>query len=157
MRDESLFAEGASGVAEGIEQFVNEKEEELQRLRQLQEDLQSELEASLDEISRSRIEAQLSGISDQISELGSVELATGQVAQTLREGMVQGAEWAASAEVEEYQEMLEEYGREQGENLVSEFQEEAVNQVTEQLAHTLRRAMEDTVEDAVSSIFIGLP
>lgn len=151
LRDETLFTEGASGIAEGIEQFASEKEEELRRLRQLHETLQSQLEETLDETTRTHIETQLSGIAAQIVELESAEFATDQVALTLSEGIAQGAERAASAEVAEHEQMLQAYGREQGEELINEFQDEVVDQVTDQLQQTLQRAMEDTVENAMSS------
>lgn len=95
------------------------------------------MEESLDGATRNRIEAQLSGVAAQISELESAELVTGHVARTLREGIAQGAERAARAEVAEYEQMLESYGREQGEERMNEFQDEVVDQVTDQLQQTL--------------------
>jgi hypothetical protein len=154
LRDETLFTEGASGIAEGVERFTNEKEEELQRLHQLQEDLQSQLEETLDEATRSRIEAQLSGVSAQISELESAEIATASVARSLQESIDQGAGWAATAEVAEYEQMLESYGAEQGEELMNAFQDEVVDEVTEQLSESLQRAMDTTVESAMSAFTV---
>lgn len=152
LRDETLFTDGASGVAEGIEHFLSEKTEELEQLRQLQQTLQSQLDSTLDDIERAQIESQLSTVTSQIAQLESADFATDALAEGLQQEIAQGLGNAANAQVAEYEQMLQEYAVNEGENLVNEFEDEMVSQVTDQLEQALERAVEDAVENALSSL-----
>ncbi|MCU7866851.1 MAG: hypothetical protein KZQ92_23100, partial [Candidatus Thiodiazotropha sp. (ex Lucinoma borealis)] len=152
LRDETLFTEGASGVAEGVEHFINEKTEELEQLRQLQEMLQSQLDNALDETMRAQIDTQLSSVMAQITQLESANFATDALAEGLQHEMTQGLSSAANAQVAEYEQILQEYATQQGEDLVNEFEDEIVSQVTDQLEQALEQAVEDAVENAMSSL-----
>lgn len=152
LRDETLFTEGASGVAEGVEHFINEKMEELEQLRQLQEMLQSQLDNALDETMRAQIDTQLSSVTAQITQLESADFATDALAEDLQQEMTQGLSSAANAQVAEYEQILQEYATQQGEGLVNEFEDEIVSQVTDQLEQALEQAVEDAVENAMSSL-----
>ncbi|MCU7841055.1 MAG: hypothetical protein KZQ94_16955 [Candidatus Thiodiazotropha sp. (ex Troendleina suluensis)] len=152
LRDETLFTEGASGVADGVEYFINEKTEELERLRQLQEMLQSQLDNALDETMRAQIDTQLNSVTAQITQLESADFATDALAEGLQQEMTQGLSSATNAQVAEYEQMLQEYATQQGEDLVNEFEDEIVSQVTDQLEQALEQAVEDAVENAMSSL-----
>ncbi|MES9992840.1 MAG: Tad domain-containing protein [Candidatus Thiodiazotropha sp.] len=151
LRDEALLTQGVSGVADGVEYYAAEKEEELEQLNQLQNMLQSQLESTLDEASRTQIETQLTSVEAQIAELESMEFSTEHITGSLQQQMVQGVESAANTELADYEHSLQEYGSQQGMDLLAEFEEERVNEITEQLEQTLRRA-EQTVGEAMSSL-----
>jgi hypothetical protein len=152
LRDETLLTDGASGVAEGIERFAGDRAEELERLRQMQTTLQNQMENTTDETRRAQIEAQLVDVSSQINRIESADYAMDSFADHMEQGMVRGVSYAENVQIARYEEMLQEYGEQQGEELVQGFQEEIVDQATDQLQQALEQAVENTVESALSSI-----
>ncbi|MET0068868.1 MAG: Tad domain-containing protein [Candidatus Thiodiazotropha sp.] len=153
LRDETLLADGASGVAEGIAHFASDRLEELEQLRQLQASLQSQLDNTFDTIRRGQIETQLAQVSSQIDQLESAYDATASFTERFEQEMTQGLTYMENAQVAGYEEMFQEYGELQGDELIEGFQDELVDQATGQLQQTLEQAVETTVESAMSSIF----
>ncbi|MCU7945775.1 MAG: hypothetical protein KZQ72_03875 [Candidatus Thiodiazotropha sp. (ex Cardiolucina cf. quadrata)] len=152
LRDETLFTEGASGIADGIEHFLSEKTEELEQLRQLQQTLQSHLNGTLDEIERTQIETHLSTVTAQITQMESADYTTDALTEGLQQEMTQGLSSAANVQVAEYEQMLQEYATQEGGDIVNQFEDEIVGQVTDQLEQALERAVEGAVENAMSSL-----
>ncbi|MCU7920996.1 MAG: hypothetical protein KZQ95_21950 [Candidatus Thiodiazotropha sp. (ex Epidulcina cf. delphinae)] len=152
LRDETLFTEGASGVAGGADHFLGEQTEELERLRRQQQALQSRLDGALDEATRVQIETRLNTVTARISALESIDYGTDSMTAGLRQEMAQGLGSAANAQVADYEQMLEASAAQQGEELVNQFEDEVVGQVTDQLQQALEQAVEDAVDNAMSSL-----
>ncbi|MES9993792.1 MAG: pilus assembly protein TadG-related protein [Candidatus Thiodiazotropha sp.] len=153
LRDADLFVEGASGVATGIDIYINQRAEELQQLLQLQESLESQLEETVDAAMRAEIESQLADVSAQISQIHSSDQITDAIASQLQQEMSSGMQTVAQNHVDQYEQQLESYANEQSEELANDFRDEIVDQVTDQLQQALEQAVEDAVENALSSIF----
>ncbi len=153
LRDETLLSEGASGVALGAERYVGERAEELQRLSELAQSLQQELNDTADGARRAALQTELQTVNAQIASLESNYLNTGQLTEGLRQEMAQGATQAAQAQFEGYEQTMQQYATQEGEELVEEFEQEMVDQVTDQLANALEEAMEDAAQSALSSYF----
>ncbi|MEW8508185.1 MAG: hypothetical protein AB2598_15940, partial [Candidatus Thiodiazotropha sp.] len=145
LRDESLLPEGVSGVADGIEYFTNEKAEELEQLRQLQHSLQIQLNNPMDEVSRNQVQSQLDSVVTRISELDAMDFSTAFIAESFQQEMLKGFERASNVELGEYEQILQEYGTQQGMDLVNSFEDEMITQVTDQLQQVLERAAAEAV------------
>ncbi|MBT3001887.1 MAG: hypothetical protein KME61_14940 [Candidatus Thiodiazotropha sp. (ex Ctena orbiculata)] len=152
LRDEALFTEGVSGVADGIDYFIIEKENELEQLRGLEQTLQAQIDNTMDEVSRSRIESQMNSVTAQIIELESMDFTTELITDSLQLEMLQGSESAANVQMAEYEQALQEYGAQQSMDLANEFEDEMINQATDQIQQTLERTVEGLVDDAISSL-----
>jgi hypothetical protein len=153
LRDETLFTDGAAGVAQGIAHFASDRAEELEHLRQLQTSLQNQLDNTIDETRRGQIATQLADVSTQINRIESADYATDNFSGRMQQEMTQAVAYAENVRMAGYEEMLQEYGEQQGEELMQEFQQEIVDQATDQLQQALEQAVESAVENAVSSIF----
>jgi hypothetical protein len=156
MRDETLLTEGASGVAVGAELYANDRLEELQRLRGLEQTLQEELNDAVDAARRTELQAELEAVNAQIASLESIDLSTDQLTEGLMQEMAQGATQAAQVQVDEYEQMMQQYAEQEADDLVGEFEEEMVDQVTDQLAHALEEAMEDAAQSALNTFSLSL-
>ena len=152
LRDTSLITQGASGVVDGVERFVSDKAEELERLVQLQQDLQNQLENTTDEALRGELEQQLSSVTEEITQMVSIDVDTGLISSGLQQGMSQGLSYMSNASVSHYENLLQDYATQQGENLVNQFQDEIVGQVTDQMEQALENAMQDAIGNAMSSM-----
>jgi hypothetical protein len=155
LRDSDLLTEGASGVAEGVAIFISEREEELSRLLHLQEDLQNQLDSTVDDMERAQIQSQLNAVNIEIADLESQNYDVDNLTQNLQQNLSQGVSSAANTQVAQYEQELEQYAQQQGEEFTEQFQEEIVGQVTDSLQEALEGAVEDAVESAISSFFGG--
>ncbi len=155
LRDSDLLTEGASGVAEGVAIFISEREEELSRLQHLQEDLQNQLDSTVDDVERAQIQSQLNAVNVEIADLESQNYDVNNLTQNLQQNLSQGVSSAANTQVAQYEQELEQYAQQQSEEFTDQFQDEIVGQVTDSLQEALEGAVEDAVESAISSFFGG--
>ncbi|MEW8472743.1 MAG: pilus assembly protein TadG-related protein [Candidatus Thiodiazotropha endolucinida] len=151
LRDSLLLSDGASGVAAGVQHYIGEREEELQRLLDLEESLQTQLSSTTDEERRVELENQLFNVDSQLTQLQNMHYSTDLVASDLQQGISQGVSTAAQTQIGQYERMLEQYAQQQGEAYVDQFEDEIVDQVTDQL----QQALEDAVEEAAESAIIS--
>ncbi len=155
LRDSDLLTEGASGIAEGVAIFISEREEELSRLQHLQEDLQNQLDSTVDDVERAQIQSQLNAVNIEIADLESQNYDVNNLTQNLQQNLSQGVSSAANTQVAQYEQELEQYAQQQSEEFTDQFQDEIVGQVTDSLQEALEGAVEDAVESAISSFFGG--
>jgi hypothetical protein len=151
LRDESLVTEAASGVSQGVERFISDKTEELERLRDLAESLQDQLDDTVDTVRREELETRLASVRSEISALEVANYNTDALANSLRQGLEQGVRQAAQTQIGQYEHMLQQYGEQQGQEIANQFQDEVVGQITDQLQQSLQNAVEDAAESALAS------
>ncbi|MES9825789.1 MAG: pilus assembly protein TadG-related protein [Candidatus Thiodiazotropha endolucinida] len=151
LRDPSLLSDGVSGVAAGVQHYIGEREEELQRLLDLEESLQTQLSNTTDEERRTELENQLVNVDSQLTQLQNMHYSTDLVANDLQQGISQGVSTAAQTQVGQYEQMLEQYAQQQGEEYIDQFEDEIVDQVTDQLQQALEDAVEEAAESAITS------
>ncbi|MEW8465120.1 MAG: hypothetical protein G8D66_11120 [gamma proteobacterium symbiont of Ctena orbiculata] len=151
LRDSLLLSDGASGVAAGVQHYIGEREEELQRLLDLEESLQTQLSSTTDEERRAELENQLFNVDSQLTQLQNMHYSTDLVASDLQQGISQGVSTAAQTQIGQYERMLEQYAQQQGEAYVDQFEDEIVDQVTDQLQQALDDAVEEAAESAIIS------
>ncbi|MEW8624462.1 MAG: Tad domain-containing protein [Candidatus Thiodiazotropha sp.] len=152
LRDSSLITQGASGVVDGVDRFISDKTEELERLYQIVEDLQRQIENATNGTLRTQLENQLSLTNAEITQLQSINVDTSQVSAGLQQGLSQGLSHLGNANVNHYQQMLNNYAAQQGQSIVNDFENQIVDQVTDQMHESLENAMENAVENAMSSM-----
>ncbi|MBT2990010.1 MAG: hypothetical protein KME65_13735 [Candidatus Thiodiazotropha sp. (ex Ctena orbiculata)] len=153
LRDSSLLSDGASGVAAGIQHYIGEREEELQRLLALEESLQEDLNRTTDPVRRADLVSELATVDADINQLQNMDYNTGLVQNNLQHGIEQGISSAAQTQVGRYEQMLEQYAHQQADQYVDQFEDEIVDQVTDQLEQALEDAVEEALESAITSFF----
>ena len=152
LRDDKLLTEGANGVSEGVALFVKDREEELQRLQQTQQELLARRDGAVDENERNRLQQQISGIESRISQLESLsgEKYTSGVASELEQGLRQGASAVGRAGAGRYEQQLQEYAQDfggLGNDFAAKFERQfidqmpGVDQITEQVKDNLLGAL----------------
>jgi cation transport regulator ChaB len=151
LRDPTLLTEGVTGVAAGVQHYIGDREEELQRLLALEESLQEQLSEATDQASRVALESQLANVNSQITQLQDMYYNTELVRNSIQQGISQGISAAVQTEVGQYENMLEQYAQQQADQYVNQFEEEIVNQVTDQLEQALEDAVEEAFESAITS------
>ncbi|MBT2971620.1 MAG: Tad domain-containing protein [Candidatus Thiodiazotropha sp. (ex Ctena orbiculata)] len=153
LRDSSLLSDSASGVAAGIQHYIGEREEELQRLLALEESLQEDLNRTTDPVRRADLVSELATVDADINQLQNMDYNTGLVQNNLQHGIEQGISSAAQTQVGRYEQMLEQYAHQQADQYVDQFEDEIVDQVTDQLEQALEDAVEEALESAITSFF----
>ncbi|MEW8537410.1 MAG: Tad domain-containing protein [Candidatus Thiodiazotropha endolucinida] len=154
LRDENLLTEGASGISSGVEHYIHEREEELARLRGLEQSLQDQLNDTIDVTRRAELETELVAVGSQITHLESTSGNALMLTDGLQQEMAQGVSEAAQIQVGQYEHMLQEYAEQEGEEIVDQFEDEVVDQITDQMQQTLEAAAEEAVESTLNSIII---
>jgi hypothetical protein len=152
LRDSSLLTQGVSGVVDGVDRFIRDKTEELERLYQLVEELQAQIDNTADSMLRTQLENQLSIANAEITQLQTINIDTSSVSAGLQQGLNQGVANLGNAQVSHYQQMLNNYAAQQGQSILDDFENQIVDQVTDQMQESLENAMENAVENAMSSM-----
>ncbi|MGD9168669.1 MAG: pilus assembly protein TadG-related protein [Candidatus Thiodiazotropha sp.] len=151
LREPSLLTQSAAGVAAGMQHYISERQQELQRLLDLEESLQVQLSSTTDQVRRAELENRLSNVGEQITQLQNTQISTDLLADNLQQGLSQGLSTAAQTQVNQHKQMLEQYAQQQAEEYVNQFEDEVVDQVTDQLEQALEDAVEEALESAVTS------
>ncbi|MEJ2423336.1 MAG: pilus assembly protein TadG-related protein [Candidatus Thiodiazotropha sp.] len=154
LRDEDLLADSASGVSEGIDRFMSERQNEIETLRRQRQALESQLSQTLDQTQRQLIQTQLDELTNRIAQAEALEFSTELAGLDLRDAMQQGLENMAQDQINEYEQELENYLEQESDALVEDFEQEIVGAVTDQLEQALEEAVEEAAESAVTS-FLG--
>lgn len=152
LRDTALLTQGASGIVDGVDRFISDKTEELERLYQLVAELEDQIDNTTDNALRTQLENRLNSTNSEIAQLESINVDTSQVATGLNQGMAQGMTSISNTNISSYQQMLNNYAGQQSQSIADDFQNQIVDQVTDQMQESLENAMENAVENALSSM-----
>lgn len=153
LRDENLLTDGVSGISAGIEHYIQERQEELTRLRDLEQSLQDQLGNTVDATRRAELETELVAVHSQISYLESTTSNPQMLPEGLQQEMTQGATQAAQVQIDQYAQLTQEYAEEAGEVTIDQFEDEVVDQITGQMQETLEAAVDNAVESVRNSVW----